>query len=430
MITKIKGTNDILPAGLGGDIFIAEKWAALKKIIDDVVDNFNYQFIDTPIFEATELFVKGIGDVTDIVQKEMFSFTDRGDRELTLRPEGTASIVRAYIENSIAKKSNIARLAYQGPMFRAEKPQKGRYRQFHQFGVECMGGAEPNFDVEVISLFWTILQATGLKKMKLHINTVGTEASREIYRQQLREFFQDKKDKLCSDCQNRYDSNVMRILDCKNPHCNELAEGVPPIYDSLDEESTLHYAEVKSQLNNLGISFIEDPTLVRGLDYYSKTSFEIIHDQIGAQATIVGGGRYDSLIKQSGGGDVPAVGAAFGVERLLLSIDAEGIDLVTLKQPDFFLVLLDKDKESEMSKLLFDLRNRGFFALSSDGSRQVGKQLKAADKSKSKFVVFIGGDEWNEGSLAIKNLKSGEQQRLEISPEGLVDSLAQFLNRS
>ncbi len=430
MITKIKGTNDILPAGLGTDIFVSEKWAALKKIIDDVVNNFNYQFIDTPIFEATELFVKGIGDVTDIVQKEMFSFTDRGNRELTLRPEGTASIVRAYIENSIAKKSNIARLAYQGSMFRAEKPQKGRYRQFHQFGVECIGGAQPNFDVEVIALFWTILRATGLKKMKLIINTVGTEESREVYRHQLCDFFLDKKDKLCSDCQSRYDSNVMRILDCKNPHCNELATGVPAIYDSLDEESTLHYAEVKKQLSNLGIAFIEDPTLVRGLDYYSKTSFEIVHDQIGAQATIVGGGRYDSLIKQSGGADVPAVGAAFGVERLLLSIEAEGISLLSAREPDFFLVLLDKDKEDEMSKMLFDLRNRGYFALSSDGSRQVGKQFKVADKSNAKFVVFVGGDEWDRGGLTFKNLKSGEQETNTVAPYMQVDFLVEILERS
>ena len=429
MIKKIKGTNDILPGELGDGIFITEAWHYLEQSLKETAFSFGYGEIRTPVFEMTELFVKGIGDVTDIVQKEMFSFTDRGERQLTLRPEGTASVVRSFIENSLGKKSGQLRLFYCGPMFRAERPQKGRYRQFHQFGVERIGSADAAADVEVIALFWTMLKRLGLSSMELLINSVGCPECRPAYHKKLQEYFSDKLENLCSDCRDRYGKNILRMLDCKVPGCQETLNGAPSVGDSLCGECGSSYSDVKQQLENLGISYTEQPRLVRGLDYYTKTAFEIVHAGIGAQATIVGGGRYDGLIGSSGGPETPAVGGAFGLERVLLSLEAEGKLQLARTEPDIFMVLFDREKEPDLNRLLFALRSRGIRAAVSEGSRQVGKQLKAADRSGACHAVFVGGEEWDSGSVLIKDLKTQEQTVLPLDGKNPETAVEEHLNR-
>jgi len=423
MIKKIKGTNDMLPGKLGRGIFCSEAWQHLEQSLRETAAAFGYGEIRTPLFETTELFVRGIGDVTDIVQKEMFSFTDRGERELTLRPEGTASVVRSFIENSLRKKSLQLRLYYYGPMFRAEQPQKGRYRQFHQFGVERFGSAGADADVEVISLFWTMLGRLGLESMALLINSVSCPNCRPAYHKKLKEYFADRLEQLCEDCNDRYTTNILRMLDCKLPSCQEILDRTLPVTGSLCSECTDSYSALKEELENLGIAYTEQPRLVRGLDYYTRTAFEIVHAGIGAQATIVGGGRYDSLIEQSGGQSTPAVGGAAGLERLLLSLEAEGKLSLAETAPEIFLILLDPAKEKELSRLLFSLRGSGARAAVSEGSRQVGKQLKAAGRSGARCALFVGGDEWEQGTILLKDLQAQEQSAVPLegkAPEAVV----------
>lgn len=427
MIKKIKGTNDILPGELGDGIFTSEAWQFIENSLRDTASAFGYGEIRTPMFEMTELFVKGIGDVTDIVQKEMYSFMDRGDRQLTLRPEGTASVVRSFIENSLGKKAGQLRLYYCGPMFRAERPQKGRYRQFHQFGVERIGSPDALADVEVISLFWTMLRRLGLANMELLINSVGCPQCRPVYLEELKKYFADKLEQLCGDCRDRYEKNILRMLDCKVSGCQDILNGAPSITGCLCEACGTSYSSLKEQLENIGIGYTEQPRLVRGLDYYTKTAFEIVHAGIGAQATIVGGGRYDGLIGQSGGQETPAVGGAFGMERILLSLEAEGKLRSVDRAPRIFLVLFDREEEAALSRLLFSLRSSGIRAAVSEGSRQVGKQLKAADRSGARYAVFVGGEEWAKSSVLVKDLENQEQIILQMDGQSPEDVVLGFL---
>ncbi|HOG64198.1 MAG TPA: histidine--tRNA ligase [Spirochaetota bacterium] len=422
-IQRIKGTNDILPDHLGSEIFRSGLWRKLEETSFRIAGLSGYQEIRTPIFESTELFVRGLGDVTDIVKKEMFSFTDRGERQLTLRPEGTASIVRAWLENGIGVADPVARLSYSGPMFRAERPQKGRYRQFHQFGVECIGGPDVRHDIEVIALFWNILTALGVRGVKLLVNSVGCPGCIPHYRDVLRAHFMPHLGDLCEDCRERHQSNVLRMLDCKNQSCQEILSTAPAVTDHLCEVCARSWEGLQDGLGMAGIPWDHDPRLVRGLDYYTKTAFEIVHTAIGAQGTIVGGGRYDGLIAASGGPAVPAVGGAFGIERMLLAMQAEGVADPSPVRPRYFLVQIGDGVDEGMERLLHGLRAAGISVLRADGSRQMGKQMRAASKAGSQEAVFIGGDEWDSGKLAIKDLDSGNQEVIEPGSDGPLAAL-------
>lgn len=422
-LQRIKGTNDILPDHLGSGIFRLGLWHRLEETALRVAALSGYHEIRTPIFESTELFVRGLGDVTDVVKKEMFSFTDRGERQLTLRPEGTASIVRAWIENGIGNSDSVARLAYLGPMFRAERPQKGRYRQFHQFGIECIGGAEVRHDIEVIAVFWNIIRTLGVHAVSLKINSVGCPTCIPRYREVLRAHFEPSLKDLCGDCSERHKTNVLRMLDCKNPACQDILSSAPPLTDYLCEECAAAWAGLRHGLDLLQIPWQHDTRLVRGLDYYTKTAFEIVHEAIGAQGTIVGGGRYDGLVAASGGPAVPAVGGAFGVERMLLAMQAEDPTLPLRERPRFFLVQIGDEVDDDIERLLFELRLHGIHALRADGSRQLGKQMRAAAKLASREVVFVGGQEWNSGTLLIKDMDSGEQESIVVGSYGVLACL-------
>lgn len=426
MIAKIKGTNDILPQSVGEGIFVSQKWQELEAAIRKIAENFRYEEIRTPAFEYTELFVRGLGDVTDIVQKEMFTFVDRGDRSLTLRPEGTASVVRSLIENALHRKQNVNKLYYIGPMFRAERPQKGRYRQFHQCGVECLGSDSPLMDVEVMLIFWQLFRSLGLSGLNLVINSVGCAECRPNYQAELQSYFSDKLDRLCSDCNDRYGRNVLRMLDCKNERCQSILDDAPPIEGNLCESCSSSFDAVRRTLDMLEVPYTVSARLVRGLDYYTKTAFEIIHNGIGAQGTIAGGGRYDGLVEAAGGNALPAVGAAFGMERLLLAMEAEGVNQRLHHGVDFYVVALDETRGAESFKFLNELRCAGFCAEMGEPGRALGKQLKVAAKVDARFALFTGGAEWNEGTLVVKDLAA--QQQREISVEGdYLEELAAML---
>ena len=437
-IQRIKGTNDILPDASGRegpgersgegrteDIFRSSLWRGVERAASDTAGRFGYSEIRTPIFESTELFARGLGGGTDIVKKEMFSFTDRGDRAITLRPEGTASVVRAWLENGLGAHEAISRLYYFGPMFRAERPQKGRYRQFHQFGIECIGGGEARHDVEVIMLFWELLKGLGIREVSVQINSVACPACRPRYREALKAHFAPHLDGLCADCRERYDANTLRMLDCKNPACQEILKSAPETSAFFCEACARDWEEVQTRLTNLKLPWTRNPRLVRGLDYYTRTAFEIVHDAIGAQGTIVGGGRYDGLIRASGGPDTPAVGGALGIERLLLAMLHEGAALPPSPSPEYCLILLDEKCEPQLEALLYALRTRGIYAMRAEGSKKLDKQMRAASRLGAGYAVFIGGDEWQAGDVVIKDMRTGAQETHRIPPDGLSAFLAE-----
>jgi len=427
-IQKIKGTNDILPDACGDEIFRSPLWRFVEQTMADLAARYGYAEIRTPIFESAELFIHSVGEETDIVQKEMFRFTDRGERDLVLRPEGTASVVRAWLENKLWTHDAVSRLFYYGPMFRAERPQKGRYRQFHQFGVECIGGAEARHDVEVIMLFWELLQTLGVRQIRLEINSVGCAHCRPQYRETLRAYFAPHLGGLCADCRERYDKNILRMLDCKNPACREILCAAPGMTAVLCGACASAWRELQERLSALHIPWEANPRLVRGLDYYTRTAFEIVHASIGAQGTIAGGGRYDGLVGASGGpADTPAVGGALGIERLLLAMRSEGREPHAAPAPDYCLVLLDENCESRLEELLYALRARGIFAMRAEGSRQVAKQMRAASRLGARYTAFIGGDEWQAGEILIKDMRAGDQKAHPIGSGGLAAFLAERL---
>ncbi|MDR2734134.1 MAG: histidine--tRNA ligase [Spirochaetota bacterium] len=418
-IQKIKGTNDILPDGFGEEIFRSSLWRFAEQTMTDLALRYGYAEIRTPIFESAELFIHSVGEETDIVRKEMFRFTDRGERDLVLRPEGTAGVVRAWIENKLGAHDPVSRLFYHGQMFRAERPQKGRYRQFHQFGVECIGGADARHDVEVIMLFWDLLQTLGVKRIRLEINSVGCAHCRPQYREALKAHFASSLDGLCADCRERYDKNILRMLDCKNPACQEILCTAPAMTASLCAVCAAAWQELQARLTALHLPWTANPRLVRGLDYYTRTAFEIVHDSIGAQATIAGGGRYDGLIGASGGADTPAVGGALGIERLLLAMQSESRTPPAAPVPEYCFILLDENCESQLEEALYALRARGVFAMHAEGSKQIAKQMRAASRLGARYAVFIGGDEWQAGDVLIKDMQSGAQKAYPVPPCGL-----------
>lgn len=411
-----RGTKDILPAQVGNWIYIENK-------IRDLCRRYGYEEIRTPIFEHTELFQRGIGEGTDVVDKEMYTFEDRGGRSITLRPENTASAVRAYLQNKLFADKSLVKLFYIGSMFRYDRPQAGRLREFHQFGVEALGEKNPAVDAEVILLAVDFLSSLGLNNLKLKINTVGCPKCRPVYRQKLQHFFSDKLGELCHDCQIRYEKNPLRILDCKTDADKEFMSEAPKIKDCLCDECREHFGSVQKLLTAANVDFTVDDRLVRGLDYYTKTAFEIQYLPLGAQSAIAGGGRYDGLIEEIGGNPTPAVGFAAGIERILVALELQKLLPSCESKIDAFLVAIGDEAETLAFELLTKLRRNGMTTSMDFAKRSMKAQMKQAGKSNAKFALIIGEDEVKNKMVTVKNLSTSSQDTITI------DSIIEFLQK-
>lgn len=402
-----KGTNDILP----GEI---EKWHYIEDTIRQLCREYGFHEMRTPIFEHTELFLRGVGDTTDVVEKEMYTFEDKGKRSITLRPEGTASAVRAFVEHKIYAQPMPAKFYYVGPMFRYANVQAGRYRQFHQFGVEVLGSDDPAVDAEVILLAMEFYKKLGLKKLELHINSVGCPKCRAGHRQQLHDFLRPRMDKLCKLCQSRFERNPMRILDCKEESCQEISKGAPTPADCLCDDCRDHFTKVREYLDSVGLEYIIDHRLVRGLDYYTNTAFEIMANDIGAQSSIGGGGRYNGLAAEIGGPDTPGIGFALGMERILATMDRQGIEIPTQPLVDVFVAALGDEAKAVTFKLLQDLRAKGLAAEMDVMDRSLKAQMKYANKLMARYTVIIGEEELAKKIAVLRNMANGEQMEVAL----------------
>jgi len=416
----IRGMNDILPAE-------TSLWAYVEAIFRDLLTDYGYREIRLPIVEKTELFARSIGEVTDIVEKEMYTFDDRNGDSLTLRPEGTAGCVRACLEHGLLH-NQLQRLWYVGPMFRHERPQKGRYRQFHQIGVEAYGMVGPDIDVELICLTARLWKRLGIKDVSLQLNSLGSSAVRAEYREQLVTYFQTHWEALDQDSQRRLYSNPLRILDSKNPQMFEIVEGAPQMLDYLDSESHAHFARLQELLATMGIAYQVNPRLVRGLDYYGKTVFEWVTDRLGAQGTVCAGGRYDSLVEQLGGRATPAVGFAVGLERLITML-AEAGARGFAQDPDAYLVMVGEVAEQRGLQLAEDLRDclPDLRLQVNCGSGSFKTQLKRADRSNARLALILGEEEINAGCIAIKFLRETNSQT-SIPQQNIAEWLDDYLN--
>ena len=406
-ITAPRGTQDFLPEQTGD-------WQKLEEKIRSICRIYGFGEVRTPIFESTELFLRGIGETTDVVTKEMYTFEDRGGRSMTLRPENTASVVRAYLEHKLYGDQKVHKFYYMGPMFRHDRPQAGRYRQFNQFGVEEIGSQDPAVDAEIIAMAFQLFRELGLNDLVLHLNSVGCPKCRPVYRQKLIEFFDGKRDELCDDCKSRLDKNPLRVLDCKEDGERMLSEGVPLITDYLCEECAEHFETVQSYLTGIGISFEKDPRLVRGLDYYTKTAFEIMYAPLGAQSTVCGGGRYDGLIEEIGGPSVPGIGFAVGMERLLLTLKEQGLLPPVEEIRPAYIVALGDEARKEAFILQQALRAKSLYAEIDTNGRSMKGQMKAANKINADFTVIIGEDELAQGQAQIRNMETKEQETVAL----------------
>ena len=395
------GMTDILPDEVN-------KWQALEQIIHQEAKKFNFEEIRTPIMEQTELIARGVGQLTDIVSKEMFAF-ERGDDQYVLRPECTAPVARAFVEHHLDQRGGTQNLYYIGPMFRAEKPQKGRQRQFHQFGAEVIGADDPAADVDIIALMMAIYDRIGISNTTLKINSVGDPQSRKAYTKALQDHFRPNLSALSEVSQNRFESNPLRILDSKEEEDQPFINDAPVITDFLTEETAEHYARVKELLIELDIPFEEDPHLVRGLDYYTRTAFELISPDLGAQDALGGGGRYDLLIEEVGGQPTPAVGFAAGMERLLIACEELDITLAEEAMLDVYIVTLGEDARSWALNHLPKLRKEGLSASMDYIGRSIKSQMKDADRENARHVIIVGGNELAEGKFTLRNMKESEE---------------------
>ena len=408
LTTGPRGTQDILPS-------VSGQWQYVEKTIRNVCDLFGYKEIRTPIFEHTELFLRGIGETTDVVSKEMYTFKDRGERSITLRPENTAATVRAYLEHKLYADITLNKLFYIGPMFRYDRRQAGRYRQFHQFGVEAIGTANPAIDAEIIILATQFLKSLGLNELKLQLNSVGCPKCRPVYREKLQDFLRDKVKDLCPDCQSRFERNPMRILDCKNEKCTTLSQGAPEMADCLCEDCHDHFDQLKELLRAVDIEFILNPRLVRGLDYYTKTAFEIQYSPLGAQSAVCGGGRYDGLIEECGGSSTPGIGFAIGIERVMLALEKQGLMPNEDASLDALVVPLGLKAQAAAFKVLYNLRLAGYRADMDFAGRSLKAQMKQANKLGAKYAIIIGEDEVRENSVMLKNMFTSEQTKIQAA---------------
>jgi len=407
LTTRPRGTNDILP----NEIHI---WHFLEETIRRICAEYGYKEIRTPIFEHTELFIRGVGDTTDIVEKEMYSFLDQSNRQLTLRPEGTAPTVRAFLENNLQNQLLPGKVYYFGPMFRYGRPQAGRYRQFHQFGVEAFGSNDPALDAEIIILAMDFYHRLGLKNLTLLLNSVGCPECRKKHRQLLQAYLQPVLNELCDTCQGRYKKNPLRIFDCKNISCQRLVLNGPTIADNLCESCSEHFKQVQIFLREANITFQLDPYLVRGLDYYTHTAFEILVEGIGAQNAIGGGGRYNGLVEELGGKPLPGIGFGLGLERILLALQEQEVDLQVKEKPHLFIATMNLEGKLKGFKLQAELRKAGFKVEMDYLDRSIKAQLKYAGKQGYQFVAILGEREIASESAALKVMDTGEQINISL----------------
>lgn len=404
LANRPRGTNDILPADVG-------RWQALEAVIRRLCRDFGYREIRTPLFEHTELFTRAAGEATDVVRKEMYTFLDRGDRSLTLRPEGTAPVVRAYLENKLYGEPQPVKLYYlSAPMFRYERPQSGRYRQHHQFGAEVFGSQDPALDAELISMPLELLRRLGVDGLRVKLNSLGCPQCRPAYREQLKAYYRPRLADVCADCRERFATNPLRLLDCKVPGCRAIRDGAPRMIDHLCGECADHFATLQAHLAALAIPFEIDARLVRGFDYYTKTVFEIVNDRLGAQDAVGGGGRYDGLVEELGGKPTPAAGFGFGMERLLLTLNTLGITLGEAEPLSVFIATADPSVRQNALTLLHRLRREGIAADMDYAGRSLKSQLRFADRYPARFVAVIGEEEIAAGTVTLRDLRTGEQE--------------------
>ena len=408
LVTKsIKGTQDTLP----GESY---KIQYVERTVLETAENYGYKEIRVPVFEHTELFQRGVGDTTDVVQKEMYTFEDKGGRSITLRPEGTAGVARSYLEHGLFNEPAPMKMCYLTSCYRYEKPQAGRLREFHQFGCECLGTASPAADAEVISLVNHIFGFLGVKDIRLQINSIGCPECRKHYHEALEKYFESKKEELCGTCLDRLSRNPMRILDCKSPVCSTIAKDAPKVLDFLCDECSDHFEKVQQYLTQMDIDFEVNPSIVRGLDYYTKTVFEFVSDSIGAQGTVCGGGRYDGLLEQLGGPKTPALGFAMGMERLLLLMEAQGIPFPESEKCDLYIASMGDNATLEAAKLATKLRADGVNVQFDVVGRSVKAQMKYANKLGAAFTMVLGDSELESGKANLKNMETGEQQEVSL----------------
>ena len=410
MLSKApRGTKDITPK----DVY---KWHYVEKKFREICALYGYEEIRTPIFEHTEVFARSVGDTTDVVQKEMYSFTDRGDRQLSLKPEGTAGVIRSFIENKMYADTQPTKLYYITPCFRYERPQAGRQRQFHQFGIEVLGSDGPSVDAEVISLAVQFFNEMGLKNLSVNINSVGCPTCREEYNRKLKEYLDKKVDVLCETCLERKDKNPMRVIDCKNPHCKENLQDIPFMIDHLCDDCKDHFEKLQTYLKEMDINYVVDKTIVRGLDYYKKTAFEIISNDIGSQSTVCGGGRYDGLVEMLGGPKgISGIGFGLGVERLLLTLENNNIEIENPKSTDIYIATIGDAAKTKSFKLIKDLRSNHISADNDHLDKSLKAQFKYSDKLNAKYTVVIGDDELANDTATLKNMKTSEQTTIKLS---------------
>lgn len=403
-----RGTFDILPD-------VSYKWEYIIGVFKNTAKLFNYKEIVTPIFEEADLFERSSGETSDIVQKEMYKFTDKKGRVFALRPEGTAPVVRSFVENNLAASAGIQKLFYTGPMFRYDRPQKGRYRQFYQYGVEAIGSNHPYVDAEVIALFYTFIQKLGLTEFEVQINSVGNAKVAERYDQALIEYFTPHKDELCFDCQTRLTKKPRRLLDCKVKRCREIGQAAPVMLDYLDEECTSHFEQVKRYLDQFKVPYSVNPKIVRGLDYYTHTAFEFLNHKLGAQNAIGAGGRYNGLVEQIGGKSLPGIGFAGGFERLLLSMEEENLFSGEELIPQVYIVAIGEKAQAQVASIISLLRQENISVEYDPDKTSLKAQMKAADKIKSPYALILGDDEVERGVVTLKYLQERKQIDLAIS---------------
>ena len=403
---SLKGTQDIFPP----DVFI---WQRVENTAKDVFASYGFQEVRVPIIELTDIFIRSIGETTDIVEKEMYTFSDKAGRSITLRPEGTAPVVRSYVQNHMYNLPSPQKFYYAGPMFRYERPQAGRFRQFYQIGVEAFGVEEPKIDAEILSMLKLFLERLGLTGLTFHVNSIGCEKCRPSYRKALHDFFSERIDGLCPDCKRRFDYNPLRILDCKVDACMELREGAPVITAFLCEECKVHFNALLALLNMLAIPFVENPNMVRGLDYYTRTTFEVTSENLGAQNAVAAGGRYDRLVEDFGGPHTPAIGFAIGMERLTTIIKSMAKQEVPV--PELVIVTIGEDAGTKGLLIADRLRQEGVWVEVGYSGNSLKSQLRKADRLSSKYVLIIGDDELASGRLKWKRLSDGSQGEIPIT---------------
>ena len=413
------GTQDVVP----NEVY---KWHTVETVVRDSAQQFGFKEIRIPTFEETGLFVRSVGDTTDVVQKEMYTVSSAGEKTYTLRPEGTAGTIRAVLENGILNEGLPQKVFYTLSCFRHEKAQKGRLREFHQFGCEMLGSASPAADADVIALAHNIIKRLGLKNVVLNLNSIGCPECREKYREALKAYFTPHREELCPTCRERLEKNPLRLLDCKSKEDQEIAKDAPLITDYLCEDCSAHFEGVKKHLGIMGIDFVINPKIVRGLDYYTRTVFEFISNDIGSQGTVCGGGRYDGLVETLGGKPTPALGFAMGLERILLTMEAQGCEFLEEKTCDIYLASMGDDAAAKAVEIAARLREDGFFAEYDLVGRGLKAQMKYADKIKAKYVIVIGDSELESGKAKLKNMATGEQTDISLGRELLDDFGAQY----